>query len=245
MRILSRPPAAELWRYTATDMTHAHDRSAARVRAQSAIDATSQALERGTITQREWHRAVTDALAEAYLAENDPRWQSGFDGDPDLWRQARAFLLDAVPRAGSFLDVGAANGHLIECLASWAQERGLQLEVFGLELNPDLAAEARRRLPALADHIYSGNVVDWVPPRRFTYVRTGLEYVPATEAPALVRRLLDEFLEPCGRLLVGPINAGQRAGTDAVFRACGAQAHEVSAVDRNGKARFVAWTTSA
>jgi hypothetical protein len=27
-------------------------------------------------------------------------------------REARAFLLDAVPHTGSFLDVGAANGHL-------------------------------------------------------------------------------------------------------------------------------------
>ena len=226
-------------------MTEAHDRALAKAHAQSAIDAASNALARGALTQREWHRAVTDALADAYLAEDDPRWQSGFDGDPQLWREARAFLLDAVPHSGSFLDVGAANGHLIESLALWARERGIDLDFFGLELSPRLAATARNRLPALADQVFTGNVVDWSPRRRFTYVRTGLEYVPTDQAPALVQRLRDVFLEPGGRLLVGPISVDQRAETIEVFRAVDATPNEVSAVDRNGKTRLVIWTTVA
>jgi hypothetical protein len=225
-------------------MSEDHDRSVAKARAGAAIDAASDDLARGTLTQGGWHRVVTDALAQAYLGENDPRWQSGFDGDPELWREARAFILDAVPHSGSFLDVGAANGHLIECLSLWARDRGVQLDVFGLELNPALATEARRRHPRLADKIFTGNVVDWQPPRRFTYVRTGLEYVPPTQAAALLRRLLDVFLESSGRLLVGPINADQRAETIAVVRVCGANPEEVSATDRTGKTRFVIWTTA-
>jgi hypothetical protein len=225
-------------------MTEAHDRSVTKAHAQSAIDAASNALAHGNLTQGEWHRAVTDALADAYLAEDDPRWQSGFDGDPQLWREARAFLLDAVPHSGSFLDVGAANGHLIESLAFWARERGIVLDLFGLELSPRLAATARSRLPALAHHIFTGNVVDWSPTRRFTYVRTGLEYVPSDQAPALVKRLRDVFLEPGGRLLVGPINADQLAETLAVFRTVDAPPNEVSAVDRNGKTRVVIWTAA-
>jgi hypothetical protein len=236
--------AAEAGRHTAAGMSERHDRPAAKARAQAAIDAASSALARGDLTQSEWHRAVTNALAEAYLAESDPRWQSGFDGDVHLWREARAFLLDAVPRSGSFLDVGAANGHLIECLAAWARDRDIQLDVFGLELNPDLAAAARRRLPALSDQIFTGNVVDWSPPRRFTYVRTGLEYVPTAEGPGLVRRLMNTFLEPGGRLLVGPINADQRDATIAAFHAAGVSPAEVSAVDRNGKTRFVVWAAA-
>ena len=35
----------------------------------------------------------------------------------------------------------------------------------------------------------------WTPPRRFTYVHTGLEYVPAPRRVALIRRVIDEFLE--------------------------------------------------
>jgi SAM-dependent methyltransferase len=224
-------------------MSEGDDRLAAKARAQAAIDAASSALARGALTQSEWHRATTDALAEAYLAESDPRWQSGFDGDAELWRQARSFILDAVPHSGSFLDIGAATGHLIECLAVWARDRGIHLDLFGLELNPQLAAEARRRLPAFADHIYIGNVIDWPPPRRFDYVRTGLEYVPTTQAAALVTRLLDVSLEPGGRLLVGPINVDQRAETTMALRAAGASPNEVSATDRNGKTRLIIWTT--
>ncbi|HEY4216848.1 MAG TPA: hypothetical protein VGM67_06895 [Gemmatimonadaceae bacterium] len=225
-------------------MTKEHDRAAAKARAQAAIDAATSALARGEISDREWSRLATDALAAAYLAENDSRWQSGFDGDAELWREARGFLLDAVPASGSFLDIGAANGHLIDCLRTWACERQIDLDVFGLELNPNLAAEARRRLPMLADQIYTGNVLDWEPSRRFTYVRTGLEYVPAGRAASLIDRLRTTFVEPSGRLLVGPINADQHAPTMAAFQAAGAPAFEVSATDHTGKTRFVVWTVA-
>ena len=223
-------------------MSDAHHRPAAKARAQAAIDAASEALAQGSVTPNEWYRAVTDTLADAYLAESDPRWQSGFDGDAELWRQARAFILDAVPRAGSFLDIGAANGHLIECLAVWARERGVELDVFGLELNSRLASAARQRLPVLAHKIYTGNVVDWLPPRRFTYVRTGLEYVPSSEAPFLIARLRRDFIERGGRLLIGPVNDDERAAATTAVRAAGAVPNEVSAVDRNRKSRFVLWT---
>ena len=129
----------------------------------------------------------------------------------------------------------------MECLQIWARERGVDLDLSGLELNPQLAAAARMRLPALAHHIYTGNVIDWSPPERFTYVRTGLEYVPASQASTLVARLLDDVVAPGGRLLVGPINVDQRAETVAVFEAAGAKPSEVSAVDRNGKTRLVIW----
>jgi hypothetical protein len=223
-------------------MSAAHDRQSAKARAQTAIDAASAALSCGELTEEQWQRAVSDALAEAYLAESDPRWQSGFDGDAELWHEARGLVLDAVPASGSFLDVGAANGHLIECLARWAPEKGIELDLAGLELNPALAAEARRRLPSLAHQIYTGNVVRWEPPHRFTYVRTGLEYVPRGRASALIDRIRKRFLEASGRLLVGPVNTEQRADTIAAFRATGAPTNDVSATDRNGKTRFVIWT---
>jgi len=83
--------------------------------------------------------------------------------------------------------------------------------------------------------------MDWSPPQRFTYVRTGLEYVPANQASTLVTRLLDDVVAPGGRLLVGPINVDQRAETIAAFDAAGAIPSEVAAVDRNGKTRLVIW----
>jgi hypothetical protein len=217
-------------------------RANAKLEAQAAIDAASRDFAAGAIDESTWQRRVSDALATAYLGEDDPRWQSGFDGDPGLWREARAFILDAVPANGSFLDVGCANGYLLECIAMWAAERGLELSLHGLELNPDLADEARRRLPTMSDEIYTGNASEWIPPRRFTYVRTGLEYVPAGREPALVARLLRDVVEPDGRLIAGPVAGDQLQATLGAFTAAGVRDPQVvSATDRHGKPRYAAW----
>ena len=234
--------AAELRRYTATEMANRETRNATKARAQAAIDATTHALTHGALSEADWQRTVADTLAAAYLTEDDPRWQSGFDGDPELWRQAREVILDAIPTPGSFLDVGCANGHLIECLAVWTRERTLALTMYGLELNPQLAQLARQRLPELAHHIYTGNAADWVPAQRFTYVRTGLEYAaPGTEM-MLIRHLLAAVVEPRGRLLVGPVNPEQRPTTMAALTAAGiSDGGTVHATDRNGKTRYVVW----
>ena len=217
-------------------------RASAKLEAQAAIDAASRDFAAGAIDESTWQRRVSVALATAYLAEDDPRWQSGFDGDADLWREARAFILDAVPSGGSFLDVGCANGYLIECIPAWAAERGLELSLHGLELSADLAEEARRRLPAMSDRIYTGNVSDWTPPRRFTYVRSGLEYVPSGREPALVARLLRDVVEPGGRLIAGPIAEDQVQATLGAFTAAGVRSPQVvSATDRVGKTRYAVW----
>ena len=219
-----------------------HSRSIARTEAQATIDAASDAFGRGSIDDAEWQRRVTDALARAYLRESDPRWQSGFDGDAALWREARELILQAVPCDGSLLDVGCANGHLLECLGHWASERGRRLSLYGLELQPGLAAAARDRLPAMADHIFVGNVSDWQPPRRFTYVRTGLEYVPPGHESTLVARLLSAVVEDEGRLIIGPVEEGAVHGViDAVNAADATEMGIESATDRNGKTRHVVW----
>lgn len=214
----------------------------AKANAQAVIDAALPALACGAITEAEWQRRVTDALADSYLreenSENDPRWQSGFDGDVGLWREARALVLDAV----SLLDVGCANGHLMECLAAWASERGVELTLYGLDLNPALAGTARRRLPAWADRIYTGNIVDWTAPGRFTYVRTGLEYVAPDRDPDLIARLIREVVAPGGRLIVGPVSETDVPATAAAFAAAGIPTPGVvGATDRNGKTRYVVY----
>jgi SAM-dependent methyltransferase len=217
-------------------------RSQAKAEAQAAIDSASFDYGRGVISEAEWQRRVARALAKAYLLDDDPRWQSGFDGDPDLWRQARELILDAVPGDGTFLDIGCATGHLIECLATWARERRLHLSTFGLELDPDLASAARRRLPAWADRIFIGSASDWDPPWRFTYVRTGLEYVPAGRESFLVERLLRDVVEPGGRLIVGPVSERDLDEILAAFKDAGfPKAGVLGASDRNGKTRHVVW----
>src|SRR6266581_2775202 len=103
------------------------ERQRARAEAQAAIDAASLVLERGTLDDTTWTRAVADALASAYLRDDDPRWQSGFDGDSQLWRDARELILAPVHRDGTFLDIGCATGYLMGCLQPWPVERGRRL----------------------------------------------------------------------------------------------------------------------
>ena len=84
--------------------------------------------------------------------------------------------------------------------------RGYRIEPYGLDIAPELADLARSRLPQWADRIYTGNAIDWLPPMRYNYVRTGLEYVPLRRRRDLVDRLLREFVTPGGRLISGTYN---------------------------------------
>ncbi len=212
------------------------ERQQAKTEAQAVIDNASQAMERGTLDEVGWTRVVADALASAYLRDGDPRWQSGFDGDSQLWRDARELILVPVHRDGTFLDIGCATGYLMECLQSWATEQGRRLSMFGLELSRALVDRARTRLPELGSQIFEGNVIDWSPPRFFTFVHTGLEYVPAARRPWLVRRLLDHF-----GLIVGPVTQTDLAATIEAFERAAANPETSERTDRNGKTRHVVW----
>jgi hypothetical protein len=72
-------------------------------------------------------------LAARYLASEDPYLQSGFGGGPERWRSEREPILDAVTGDGDLLDLGCANGLLLECLVAWAEERDLTLTPYGLD----------------------------------------------------------------------------------------------------------------
>ena len=99
-------------------MIDPHARSQAKSAAQTGIDAATTELAAGAITEAERQRRVTDAFASAFLREDDPRWQSGFDGDAELWRQARSLVLVAARRGPALVDrllrdVVASGGRLI------------------------------------------------------------------------------------------------------------------------------------
>jgi len=169
----------------------------------NALARLEAALESGEIDEQDWYREVAAVLTPAYLAQYDPRGQSGHSGDEAHWRQARELVVDAIDRDGTFLDVGCANGYLMECIQRWARERGRVIEPYGLDISPELADLARRRLAQWADRVYVGNAINWQPPMRFDFVRTGLEYVPIRRQRDLVERLLHEVVAPGGRLIIG------------------------------------------
>lgn len=133
-----------------------------------------------------------------YLAESNPYRGSGHSGDAESWEAVRRPIADAVHRPGTFLDVGCANGLLMESVARWAP---FPVEPYGLDFAPQLAAEARRRLPQWANRIFVGDARTWEPPQRFDFVRFELVYVPEAEWRALAERLL-RFVAPAGRLIV-------------------------------------------
>jgi SAM-dependent methyltransferase len=116
----------------------------------------------------------------------------------------------AVDRDGAFLDVGCANGFLMESVRAWGIEDGYEIRPYGLEISPELAALARRRLPRWADRIFVGNAREWNAGRRFDFVRTGLDYVPPTRRRELVEHLLEHVVAPGGRLIVGVFNEEKR-----------------------------------
>jgi SAM-dependent methyltransferase len=163
-------------------------------------------LERGEIDEDGWHEEIARVVVPAYLAAETPWEQSGKSGDAAGWEYARSLIADAIDRDGAFLDVGCANGYLLETIAGWTP---WSLDRYGLDISPELADLARRRLPELAGRIFVGNALTWEPPRRFTYVRTGLDYVPAGRRSELVERLLGM----CERLIVGVYNEHEEERT--------------------------------
>jgi hypothetical protein len=143
-------------------------------------------------------------LEPAYLRGRNPREGSGFGGDPQRWRAHREMIVDGIHRDGCFLDLGCANGLLMESVRGWAAERGYAIEPYGVDLAPGLVAVARARLPRWADRIEVGNAIDWRPAdgRRFTFVHALLDLVPDRRRADLLRHALRHLVAPDGRLLV-------------------------------------------
>jgi 2-polyprenyl-3-methyl-5-hydroxy-6-metoxy-1,4-benzoquinol methylase len=145
-------------------------------------------------------------IVQKYLTAPTVQGGSGHGGSADDWEYSRGIVAEALDRDGSFLDVGCANGLMMESVARWGATRGLAIEPYGLDIAPELAARARERLPHWAERIFTGNALSFHPRRRFDYVRTTLEYVPAVRRRELVATLLDHVVAPGGRLVLGKMN---------------------------------------
>lgn len=153
-------------------------------------------------TQDEWNARTVALTEDAYLAAPDGRGGSGFHGDAARWQFARRVIVSAIDRHGSFLDVGCANGLLLESVVEWAAQDGYRVEPHGLELSERLAQLARRRLPQWADRIHVGDVTNWQPPQPYDFVRTELEVAPEHQRRDLVQRCLRDLVAPGGRLIL-------------------------------------------
>jgi SAM-dependent methyltransferase len=153
-----------------------------------------------------WFETTKQVLETAYLAGKQPWQQSGVGlhtpRTAQDWEVLRKPIADCLTFSGTFLDIGCANGYLLECILRWTQERGLHIIPYRLDFSEKLVALARQRLPQFQDHIFVGNVWNWLPPQTFTYVNTTLDYIPDALREAFVHRLLKRFVEPGGLLLI-------------------------------------------
>jgi SAM-dependent methyltransferase len=188
------------------------------------------------------------ALEAQYVRETDPVRQSGFGGGHARWRTERELILDAVPDSGDFLDVGCANGYLLECLVRWGHTRQVRLTPYGVDYSAALIALAQQRLPRYASHLWVANAWEWTAPRTFRYVYSVYDCVPAERLPEYIRRLVRRAVEPGGTLIIGAYGSSskQQAARDiaqdiaaAGFRVAGSSSRGALPVAR------VAWLTAA
>jgi 2-polyprenyl-3-methyl-5-hydroxy-6-metoxy-1,4-benzoquinol methylase len=150
-----------------------------------------------------WFREQHDATRRHYLAEpGNPYRGSGRSSGAARWEETRRFLADAVDRDGDFMDVGCANGLLLETLTDWCRARGHEITPHGIDFVAELVELARARHAAHRDSFEHANAFAWQPRRRYDFVRVSLEIVPAADRPELVRRMFTRALAPRGRLIV-------------------------------------------
>jgi SAM-dependent methyltransferase len=150
-----------------------------------------------------------------YLAGTNPRRQSGFGRDEQDWERFRRPVAAAIVKSGSFLDIGCANGLLMESVVAWAAQDGHAMEPYGLDISEKLAELARRRLPQWGNRIFVGNALFWKTPRRFDFVRTEIVYVPRTRRREYVERLLNQCVAARGRLIVCSYGSSRPEGARA------------------------------
>lgn len=179
---------------------------AARERGWREVAAIDAAYRAGEIDQAGWHDAVRALVEPAYLGASTVQGGSGHGGTPAEWDRTRRPVMTAIAADGDILDIGCANGLLMESLRRWAVEDGLRLEPYGVDISAAIVEVARARLPHWADRIWAANAATWEPPRRWDYVRTGLEYVPDDRAGDFVAHLLAAYVAPGGRLIIGKSN---------------------------------------
>src|SRR5581483_8382356 len=104
-----------------------------------------------------WFGEIRHILQSSYVAAPTPWQQSGKGGTFEDWVRLRIPISECVTRSGSFLDIGCANGFLLECLLNWTKMKNIDLVPYGLDYGSKLVELARERLPAFKDHIFVGN----------------------------------------------------------------------------------------
>jgi 2-polyprenyl-3-methyl-5-hydroxy-6-metoxy-1,4-benzoquinol methylase len=124
--------------------------------------------------------------------------------------------VNAIHRDGDFMDVGCANGLLLQDVIGWASERGFSLRPHGIDFVPELIELSRRRFPQHAGSFEVANAFYWTPRRQYDFVRMNLEYVQPRDWPEYIARHYSAVAAG-GRLIV----CQYRNESDARVDVCG------------------------
>lgn len=150
-----------------------------------------------------WFETRRQEIATSALAPgNSEIQQAGWKGAPEHYRSGHELILDGISASGDLVDIGCSNGLLLASLIEWGATRGIELNPYGIDFVPELVELAQQRFPEQADQFTVANAWDWQPGRQFRWVHTELDVVPAKQQAAYLQRLLDEIVEPGGRLIV-------------------------------------------
>jgi SAM-dependent methyltransferase len=159
----------------------------------------------------DYYERVRVLLEDSYVAADergDIYGGSGSSGDAANWEAKRRVLSRAFDRPGDWLDVGCANGLLMETLSAWVGERGYRIEPYGLDISDRIVRRARLRLPQWAARIWTGNVMTFAPPILFDYVTVLIDAVPIESRAAMLTRIAQLYLKPGGRLILSCYRPG-------------------------------------
>ncbi len=177
-----------------------------------------------TISLDQYFDLTCKEVTAYYLSRVRPQEQSGHHGSDTWYRSVRMMILEALERDGRFIDVGSANGFLIESLDGWAAGLGLHVAFHGVEMSDGLHRLSRQRLPGWEDRLFHANAYYWKPEIRYDYVYTMiLPDFPDDYQEPFLRHLYDAYLADGGRLILGPWNGhGQEARVEEMgFRISG------------------------
>ena len=150
---------------------------------------------------------------EYYLADpTNPYRQSGKTGGARHWEITRRCIAEAVNADGDYLDLGCANGLLLDSLVGWCANRGYAITPHGVDFILELVELAQQRLPEYAANFHVANAFTWQPPRRYRFVQLLLQTtVPPADQRDFVSRVLHEIVAAPGRLIVSVYGLGNSA----------------------------------
>ncbi|HOP12297.1 MAG TPA: methyltransferase domain-containing protein [Oscillospiraceae bacterium] len=163
------------------------------------------ALKNNEIGKNEWYEINKVYFTKMYLAQNNPRGQSGHGGDAFHYAYSHLPIVEAIYKNGTFLDVGCANGHLCEMVHQWAAAVGFDLQMYGVDISEGLIELAKERLPQWSEHFYIGNSFFWKTEQKFDYIHVGgLGQVPEDDEIMFFKHIMEEYLADGGKLILGP-----------------------------------------